>query len=222
METQVRPNFTNWLSEYRTFFAAARSNPRAIGAITPTTPAVGALIAQVVPSVGAPVVLELGPGTGTVSDGVHHRLSEASRHIGIELRDDLVEYLRAHKPWLEVVHGDAIHLLSLLDDLGVHQVDAVISTIPWTVLPRNVQEHILRQVINILAPDGVFTAVTYIPSLRAAGKRQFRRLLAASFDEVLTPVTLACFPPIQHYLCRRPRTLYRYAEPVPPSNDGSE
>src|SRR5438874_2330356 len=74
MDVQPTSRTTGWFSEYRTFFGAARSNPRVVGAVVPTTPAVGATVAQVVPSTGAPVVVELGPGTGTLSDGIHRRL----------------------------------------------------------------------------------------------------------------------------------------------------
>jgi phosphatidylethanolamine/phosphatidyl-N-methylethanolamine N-methyltransferase len=192
------------INDYRTFFATAVRNPRRMGAATPTSTAVAVTAAQVVPTSGTPVVVELGPGTGSLSNAIHARLPDGARHIGIELGADLVRHLRANKPWLEVVHGDAADLLALLKDIGVTEVDALISSIPWSLLDNDTQENILRQAAAAVAPHGAFTALTYVPAERNAGGRRFRAQLTATFDEVLTHTTWLNFPPIMHYICRRP------------------
>ncbi|GAA4844344.1 class I SAM-dependent methyltransferase [Saccharopolyspora rosea] len=192
------------LDEYRTFFATAVRNPRMVGAATPTSAAVAATVAQVVPTTGAPVVVELGPGTGSLSDGIHRRLPRGARHIGIELGRDLADHLRTHKPWMEVVHGDAGDLLALLDKLDVDKADAIISAIPWSLMPDDAVEHVLRQASEALTPHGAFTAVTYLSAAQSAGGRRFRTQLHRTFDEVLTHVTWRNLPPILHYTCRRP------------------
>lgn len=193
------------LREFGTFVATAVRNPRMVGAATPTSTAVAATVAQVVPTTGTPVVVELGPGTGSLSQGIHARLPVGGRHIGIELGEDLVRYLRTRRPWLEVVHGDAADLLVLLDKLGVDRVDAMVTSIPWSLLDQDLQDDILRQVAAVLAPHAAFTALTYLPAGRTAGGRHFRDQLGVTFDEVLTHVTWRNLPPILHYLCRRPR-----------------
>lgn len=194
------------LDEYRTFLHSALQHPREVGAATPTTAAVAATVGQVVPTTGSPVVVELGPGTGSLSDGIRARLPEGARHVGIELGGELVEHLRANKPWLEVVHGDAGDLLALLDKLRIDRPDAIISSIPWSLLATDAQEHTLQQVAEALPPHGVFTALTYLPAERSAGGKRFRGLLETHFDEVLTTTTWRCAPPILHYICRRPLT----------------
>lgn len=191
------------LGEYSTFFSTALRNPRMVGAATPTSPAVAETVSQVVPSQGSPVVVELGPGTGSLSDAIHRRLPSHSRHIGIELSEELLTHLRTHKPWMESIYGDAGDLLALLDKLGVNQVDAVISSIPWSLLDAGSQEHILRQATEALSPHGTFTALTYLPAEHNAGGRHFRARLEETFDEVLTHTTWRNFPPILHYICRR-------------------
>ncbi|MER7014886.1 methyltransferase domain-containing protein [Saccharopolyspora sp. NPDC000359] len=192
------------LGEYRTFLRSAVRNPRVVGAATPTSAAVAATVAQVVPTTGTPVVVELGPGTGSLSDGIHARLPQGARHLGIELGEGMVEHLRAHKPWLEVVHADASDLLALLDKRGITRVDAVISSIPWSLMPGGAQDHLLRQAAEALAPHGAFTALTYLPADRTPGGRRFRNRLEHVFDEVLTHTTWRNLPPILHYVCRRP------------------
>jgi phospholipid N-methyltransferase len=204
---------TRWLpdpatvDEYRTFFATAARNPAMLGAATPTSSAVAATVAQVVPTTGTPVVVELGPGTGSLSCGIQERLPQGARHVGIELNEDLVAHLRTHKPWLEVVHGNAEELHKVLADLQIDRVDAVVSSIPWSLLPDDTQDHILGQVADALVPHGAFTALTYLTALYREGGKKFRRRLGATFDEVLTHTTWLNFPPALHYLCRRPLSV---------------
>lgn len=195
---------TGKIAEYRTFLHTAVRNPRMVGAATPTSAAVAATVAQVVPSTGRPVVVELGPGTGSLSDGIHARLPLGARHLGIELGADMVAHLREHKPWLEVVHGDAGDLKSLLAEHGIDQVDAVISSIPWSLLDDREQGRILDQAAKALTRNGAFTALTYLPAERTRNARRFRERLHETFDEVLTHTTWRNFPPILHYICRRP------------------
>ncbi|MEV4648722.1 methyltransferase domain-containing protein [Saccharopolyspora sp. NPDC049357] len=195
---------TGKLAEYRTFLSTAVRNPHMVGAATPTSAAVAATVAQVVPSTGSPVVVELGPGTGSLSDGIHARLPEGARHLGIELGADMVAHLREHKPWLEVVHGDAGDLVSVLAEHRIDRVDAVVSSIPWSLLDDGAQGHILGQAAKALTPNGAFTALTYLPAERTRNARRFRERLHETFDEVLTHTTWRNFPPILHYICRRP------------------
>lgn len=197
------------LNEYRTFFAAALRHPKMVGAATPTSPAVASTAAQVVPTRGRPVVLELGPGTGSLSDGIHRRLPEGSRHIGVELGVGMVEHLRVHKPWMEVVHGDARDLHEVLERLVVDRVDAVVSSIPWSLLSDTEQDHILGQITSTLTPEGAFAAVAYMHAERSSSGKRFRQRLKETFDEVVTPVTWRNLPPIVHYMCRRPLTSER-------------
>lgn len=192
------------LDEYRTFLHAAVCNPMMVGAATPTSGAVADTVARVVPTSGNPVVVELGPGTGSLSGAIGARLPTGARHIGVELGADLVEHLRTHRPEMETVHGDAGELLALLDKLGVHHVDAIVSSIPWSLLTEEVQLHILRQCVEALAPHGAFTALTYLSAQYSTGGRHFHRRLEETFDEVLTHTTWWNLPPILHYICRRP------------------
>lgn len=192
------------IDEYRTFLTTAVRHPRMVGAATPTSTAVAATVSQVVPTTGDPVVVELGPGTGSLSNGIRRRLPATARHIGIELSPEMVEHLRVNKPWMEVVHGDAGDLRAMLRRLGIGKVDAVISSIPWSLLDADAQNHILGQVAEALAPHGAFTAVTYIPMDQNTGGKRFRARLDTSFDEVITHTTWRNFPPILHYICRRP------------------
>jgi phospholipid N-methyltransferase len=178
---------------------------RVVGAVAPSSPVLAAALTTVVPASGAPVVVELGAGTGPISEAIRGRLAPGARQLAIEVDPAMVAHLRRTRPWLEVLHGDAADLGALLASAGVGCVDAVVSTLPWSLFPGSRQTRMLREIGRILVPAGAFTTVTYLPALPLAGARAFRRRLGTAFEEVLTtgPVWRN-IPPGLAYVCRRP------------------
>ncbi|MGQ0577078.1 MAG: class I SAM-dependent methyltransferase [Pseudonocardia sp.] len=179
--------------------------PGAVGAVAPSSMGLARLLASVVPRSGAPVVVELGPGTGAVSAVIDRRLPAAGRHLAVELDADMVAYLRRHRPSLEVVQGDARDLGALLATQGVTRVDAVVSGLPWALFDPDTQAAILGEVARLLGPDGAFTTFAYLHGMPLHTARRFRRALADTFDEVVVSATVwRNLPPAFGYVCRRP------------------
>jgi len=117
-----------------------------------------------------------------------------------------VEHLRRTRPWLEVVEGDAADLQKLLADIGVDQVDAAISGLPWTLFPESAQRGIIDQVTKVLAPGAPFTTFAYSHVKRLPTQRRFRGVLESEFSEVrVTPTVWRNLPPALAYQCRNPR-----------------
>ncbi|MCA1186256.1 MULTISPECIES: methyltransferase domain-containing protein [unclassified Saccharopolyspora] len=195
-------------ADYRKFAARAARKPGLVGAVAPSSPHLAREMASIVPRTASetgPVVVELGPGTGALSRAVRDRLPEGGRHLAIELDSGMVEHLRADLPWLEVVQGDAAKLRTLLVDHGVDRVDAVISGLPWSIFPGELQRDILAEVGQVLVPGGAFTTFAYVHALGMSGARAFRNRLDLAFDEVLTSRTVwRNVPPARIYTCRRP------------------
>lgn len=192
----------------RAFLAAALRNPGQFGAVAPSSPSLAAVIASVVPTTGAPVVVELGPGTGAMTTAIEARLASDARHVAIELDPRMVGFLRQAHPGLEVVEGDAVKLHAMLAELGIEQADAVVSGLPWALFDEATQVLILAQVASVIGPDGVFATFAYRHGMALAAARRFRRTLHATFAEVvLTPTVWRNMPPAFVYVCRRPRTL---------------
>ncbi len=197
---------TGRLHEYRTFVVRAVKQPSTVGAVLPTSQHVAAAMAGIVPSSGTPTVVELGPGTGALSDAIRERLPENGRHVAVEIDPEMVRYLRSAKPWLEVVEGDASSLRGLLRPLGIERVDAVVSSIPWTLLAEENRRKVLDEIGKTLEPGGAFTAITYLTALWRRSSRDFAGALHATFDEVLPRSTVwRNVPPARVYVCRRPR-----------------
>jgi phospholipid N-methyltransferase len=193
-------------SAHRAFLAAALRRPATMGAIAPSSPRLGAVLASVVPSTGKPVVVELGPGTGAVSAVIAEKLPPGARHLAVELDPDMVEFLRRIHPDLEVVHGNAADLGELLAERGIASVDAIICGLPWALFDDATQTSLLSEISRAIGDTGAFTTFAYLHGMTLTAARRFRRTLRSTFEEVLVTATVwRNLPPAFVYVCRRPR-----------------
>lgn len=190
------------------FLAAVLRSPATVGAVAPSSPHLAARLAAVVPQAGEPVVIELGPGTGSVTAVIEHRLAGRGRHVAVEIDLVLAKYLRAEYPAVEVLVGDAAKLEQLLAEHQVPAADAVVSGLPWSLIDADEQRAIVEATARSLRPGGAFTTFAYLHALSMTRARQFRALLDEVFDEVLTTRTVWWnVPPAVTYVCRRPHLI---------------
>lgn len=186
-----------------TFVSSAVRSPGVIGAVAPSGRPLSDLLASVAPVRANATVVELGPGTGVVSQALRRRLPPGARHVAVELDPGMAAHLTRTRPWLEVVEGDAKDLQKLLADVGITHVDTVVSGLPWTLFSRGAQQMIMEQVSRVLVPGGVFTTFAYRHVTLLPAQRHFRELLEQSFDEVrVTPTVWLNVPPALCYQCR--------------------
>jgi len=189
----------------RAFMLAALRRPATVGAVTPSSPHLAAVLSSIVPRTGTPTVVELGPGTGAVSEVIAARLPAGSRHLAVELDAEMVAFLARSHPGLEVVHGDARQLGSLLAERGTGGVDAVICGLPWALFDLETQRAVLGEVSTAIGTTGAFTTFAYLHGMTLSAARRFRRTLRETFDEVLVSSTVwRNVPPAFVYVCRRP------------------
>ena len=132
--------------------------PAAIGAICPSSRRLAAQIARQVPP-GDGVVVELGGGTGAVTQALLENGVTPQRLIVVERSAAFVAHLRRRFPAVAVVRGDAARLSALLPrDL---RVDAIVSCLPLRSLPRHVTAAIVAQWRHVLDERGVVIQFTY-------------------------------------------------------------
>ncbi|MEU9886850.1 methyltransferase domain-containing protein [Sphaerisporangium sp. NPDC051011] len=203
-------------ADLRAFMGVALRRQRVVGAVAPSSPALARALTTIVPSSGTPVVVELGAGTGPISEAIRGRIAPGGRQIAVDVDPAMVDHLRRTRPWLEVLYGDAADLGALLASAGVGRVDAVVSTLPWSLFPVPRQVRMLEEIGGVLTPAGAFTTVTYLPALLLRGAHEFRRRLGRAFEEVLiTGPVWRNIPPGLAYVCRRPLP----ASPAPGGED---
>jgi phosphatidylethanolamine/phosphatidyl-N-methylethanolamine N-methyltransferase len=124
-------------------------------------------------------VLELGPGTGAVTDALLKSGLHEDRLIGIEKNPALANILRKRFPQAHIVTGDAWDLDTLVTDLPVPvtAVGAVISSLPLMNFPKEQADALAQKIRSVLEPRGRWVQYTYhILKDRSRGGEDFRLL----------------------------------------------
>jgi len=112
------------------------------------------------------IVVELGAGTGPITEQIARRLRPHTKLIVIERDRDFATILRRRfkdHPNMEIVEADVRHLDSVLKARGISKVDAFVSGLPTPSLPRPVRNRMLASVRRYLVDGGVFSNITEIP-----------------------------------------------------------
>ena len=161
------------------------TNPREVGAVWPSSRQLAKRIAAAVPCDGKGKVVELGGGTGAVTEALLARGILAERLIVIERAPTLAALLRARFPRVQVVEGDAMHLTDLLR--GEEGIAVIVSGLPLRSLPSRVVATIIREVSEVLVPGGLFVQFTYHWSPQ--------RSLSQRFSAVSSRLVLGNIPP---------------------------
>ncbi len=114
----------------------------------------------------AKVIVELGAGTGPITDQIIKRLKPHTQFISIERDRDFVKVLQQRFAGLRNVHivqADVRDLDTVLKNHGVRSVDAFVSGLPTPSLPLPVRKRLLACVRRYLVVGGVFSNITEIP-----------------------------------------------------------
>lgn len=181
-------------------------NPARTGAFAPSSRHLAAAMIEPIPLQGDPVVVELGPGTGSFTQHIEARLAGRGRQVAVEVNPTLAARLAARHPRVDVLTADAARLPEILADLGVPQVDVVVCGLPWAAFNPDTQAAILESVNTVLTPAGAFTTFGYEMWRWTPGARRMRELLRESFDELVIGRTVTRnLPPAFVYYARRPR-----------------
>lgn len=179
-------------------------SPLTTAAIAPSSAALAEAMTVPIPERGEPVVLELGPGTGSFTDAIQRRLRGRGRHVAVELNPEWTELLHARYPAVEVVCADVATLPSVLEEHRVSTVDCVVSGLPWAATGPG--GSLTASVAEALAPDGVFTQFAYSWARWTRPARTRLQALRRHFEEVIVSSTVwRNAPPAAVYVARRAR-----------------
>ena len=156
------PNATarNPLDDLR-FLKSLVARPRAIGAIAPSSPALARKIACQVDAGVPGTVLELGPGTGVVTDALIAHGIGIERLIAVEADPDLAQLMRERFPDLRVVEGDAFDLDRTLPRDASGPLAATVSGLPLLNFPPARRRALVASALDRMPAGGPFVQFSY-------------------------------------------------------------
>lgn len=143
------------------FIRSWLEKPLAIGAVTPSGRILARTMARCVDIDMPGPVIELGPGTGPVTEALVERGVHPSRLVLVEFDPTFCRLLRARYPEATVVQGDAYALKRLLAGKLEQPVAAVVSGLPLLTKPIRTRLRLLNEAFGLMHPHAPFVQFTY-------------------------------------------------------------
>lgn len=173
------------------FLREALRSFKSTGAIASSSPALIKKLIEPIPAGRDLVIVELGPGDGCVTKQLLRKLGVEAQVYAFEINESFISIMREIKDdRLKVIpHGAE----RMSDFLMAESVDYVVSSLPLSMIPKEIKEEILRQAQQVLKPNGRFLQYQYA--------LQDYNLLKDYFYNVNVKFTLANLPPAFIYTC---------------------
>jgi phospholipid N-methyltransferase len=172
-------------SDCGTFLRESRRHFRATGALLPSSRFLARALASPLAGRRPPLrILEVGPGTGSVTREILRLLQPGDRLDCVELNEHFVERLKLclrHDPRY-IPHQDQVHVVhSPVEELGGEAIyDHIISGLPLNNFPVGLVREIFKAYSRLLKPGGVLSYFEYvlIRQLKTpfSGRKERRRL----------------------------------------------
>ncbi|HEY5217117.1 MAG TPA: rRNA adenine N-6-methyltransferase family protein [Pseudolabrys sp.] len=149
------------LDDEMQFIRSWIEKPLSTGAVMPSSKALARTMARYVDPQSSGPVIELGPGTGPVTEALVQRGIDPKRLILVEFNPDFCRLLRTRYPAATVVQGDAYRLRRLLETLVRDPAAAVVSGLPLVTKPLRTRLRLISDAMGLLAPGAPFIQFTY-------------------------------------------------------------
>ena len=149
------------LDDEMQFIRSWIEKPLSTGAVMPSSKALARTMARYVDPQSNGPVIELGPGTGPVTEALVQRGIDPARLILVEFNPDFCRLLRTRYPAATVVQGDAYRLRRLLETLVREPAAAVVSGLPLVTKPLRTRLRLISDAMGLLAPGAPFVQFTY-------------------------------------------------------------
>lgn len=215
---------TQQWADYRVFWREFRRTFQTTGAVLPSGPALSAALAHYVRNgdgrPGGRRILEVGPGTGAVTQHIVRALRNSDRLDLVERNEEFVarlrerlkndSYYRRYASQIELRH------ISIEDVSEDQPYDVIVSGLPLNNFAAPLVEQILAKLMRLMAPVGTLSFFEYIAVRRAkavlsgSAERQRLREIGELLDDFLASEVrrdrvLANIPPAWvHHVRREP------------------
>lgn len=141
------------------FFQGFLRRPQIVGSVIPSSRFLERRILKYADIDRNDLVVELGPGTGGTTQAILNELGPGGRLLSIEVEAEFVDLLREiNDPRLIPHHGSAEDISEILKMHGLGSPDIVISGIPFSTMPDEVGQRIVREIYKVLPPGKSFVA----------------------------------------------------------------
>lgn len=158
----------------RNFF----KNPKMLGSVIPSSRFLVDALLRDVKWDEATVIVEFGPGVGTISGEILKRMRSDATLVVFEINDEFVDVLsrRFADPRLRIVHRSAAEVGDVLHESGLPPADYVISGIPFSIMSEEDRLAVLRNTYAALREAGSLLVYQFSTRVRSDLEAIFGRV----------------------------------------------
>ncbi|HVY70760.1 MAG TPA: methyltransferase domain-containing protein [Verrucomicrobiae bacterium] len=179
-------------------------SPSVTGAVCASSPFLARRLTSAVNLNQARSVLEVGPGSGAITEWLVRQMPARARLTTIEINPRFAELIRLRFPSVAVICGGVEELAGYMRRNKMEPFDCVVSSLPWTSFEKDLQSDILDQVYQALRPGGEMATYAYYGFHWLPAGSSFRQQLRNRFQQVKSsPVVWANLPPAFVYHARK-------------------
>jgi len=149
------------LDDEVSFLRSWIERPLSTGAVTPSGKILARAMARYVDPNSTGPVVELGPGTGPVTEALVEAGVAPSRLVLVEFNPTFCHLLRTRYPEATLVQGDAYSMRRLLETLLIQPAAAVVSGLPLITKPIKMRLRLIRDAFDLMLPGAPFVQFTY-------------------------------------------------------------
>ncbi len=178
--------------------------PRSTGAFAESSEALALEMVKRANISRAQCVVELGPGTGVITEKILDVLSSSSTFFAIELNPSLVKELEERVPDAKVYCDSCVNISKYLEKHNHVQCDAIVSSLPWTWINRKEREFLLTNIVSSLKEGGTFVTFGYVHGAILPAGKSFHMALLNNFSSVKkSSIIWENLPPGFVYYCKK-------------------
>jgi phosphatidylethanolamine/phosphatidyl-N-methylethanolamine N-methyltransferase len=149
------------LDDEMQFIRTWMEKPISTGAVMPSSKVLARAMARYVDPNSSGPVIELGPGTGPVTEALVRHGVDPARLVLVEFNPDFCRLLRTRYPAATVVQGDAYRLRRVLETHVDEPAAAVVSGLPLVTKPLRTRLRLISDAMSLLAEGAPFVQFTY-------------------------------------------------------------
>ena len=167
-------------------------HPYMLGSIIPSSRFLVNQVLEPIDWERARVIVEYGPGVGTITGEILRRMHPDAHLVAIETNKAFVRFLPTSlpDPRLHVVHDSAAEVQSVLQRLGLQRASYIISGIPLGSMPERVRANIVANTRAALEPGGAFLVYQFTSRVLPVLQRTFRDVSRSTEKRNIPPAHL--------------------------------
>lgn len=143
------------------FLRRLLAGPKTVGAIAPSSAALGRAMARQIDPAQDGLVLELGPGTGVATAALIARGIAPERIVAVEYDEDFARMVAARFPRATVIRGDAFDLARTLGARAAGPFIGAVSGVPLLNFTMEERQHFVSGVLALLRPGAPLVQFSY-------------------------------------------------------------